>query len=150
MYTEEMSKEELLEACELNDIKVLAQDTKPILVAKLNEKLGTFDEEEETEEVIVPVKKVRTHRQLGEYKQCIIHPQMQMDSENLIYVGINAYSVNIKPRTEVPLPIGAIEFLKECKYPKHVWDKDAKGIDENSGGGHVTEYRKKFVVEILD
>jgi len=141
MNYRDMGKTQLLKECEEQGITTSTIDTKIKLIEMLEKANGIVHEEAEEVERVHPV--------FGKYIKCRIHPQVNFDRNNTIYVGINQYSWNIRPRAEVLIPEGVAKSLKEATYAVHVWDPTAKGSSENDKGGHVTEHQPKFVVEYL-
>ena len=141
MNYREMGKTQLGKECDEQGISFQSIDTKLALIEKLEKANGIVHEE--AEEV------KRVHKVFGEYVKCKIHPQVQYERNNVIYLGINAYSWNVRPRAEVMLPIGVIEFAKNCTYVTHAWDPTAKGTTEGDEGGHVPENNPLYVVEML-
>lgn len=142
MNYREMGKTQLAKECDEQGITYNSIDTKMNLILKLEKANGI----EHTE---VKVEK-RMHKVFGEYIKVRIHPQVPQERNNVIYLGINKFSWNIRPRSEVWLPIGVVDFAKSCTYATHAWDATAKGETEDQHGGHVTEHNPKYVIEILD
>lgn len=92
--------------------------------------------------------KIRKHKIFGAYVKCKVHPTTSVDEGNTIHIGVNAYTVDITPGTEVELPIKIIDFIKSCSTAKHFYDANKRAAN-GKVGVHSTKDVSKYIVEKL-
>lgn len=93
--------------------------------------------------------KVKKHKQLGEYRKCIVHLTKFAQQNTSVFVSINIHTFEFNPSTEIELPIEVIKFLKQATGIEHYFDPNATSENGNKGA-HKSRNVKKYIVEMVD
>lgn len=143
----DMNKTELDKIMTQLEIPGESSDTLAIKVQRIEES-GKFKpiNENGTSGIKIDEKGRRIHPTLGTYRKVTVTPIEPMEQNTSIFVSINAYTAEFKPREMVELPTEIIKLLKSPRVPQHYYD--SKAVSENGNiGAHMTRYVAKYVVE---
>lgn len=110
----------------------------------------TIQTEKQVETTVAP--KRTPHKVYGDWIEVIVHPSASQDKNTDIWVGVNDFGAQFKPRENVWLPKGIVKLLKDPNFAgtvEHYFDAEA--ISEISGkrGVHKSRMLPKYVVELV-
>ena len=94
----------------------------------------------------------KPHPIYGEWINVKVHPAASQDKNTDIWVSVNTFGRQFKPREVVSLPKGIVKLLKDPAFagtPENYFDSEA--IAEMSGkrGVHKTRMIAKYIVELV-